>query len=76
MARMGMMPHRRIGRARLFDVFNNTTGAVVARALAADQVVSSYLTSLTEEQVIDGVATRSFIDSNNYRCCAHMSISG
>jgi hypothetical protein len=73
---MGMMPKRRIGRARLYDVFNNTTGVVVIRAIEADQVVATYLTSLTAQQVIDGVATRSFIDSNNYRCAAHMSISG
>jgi hypothetical protein len=76
MSKLGMMPHRRIGAARSYDVHNNTTGVVVIRNVTASQVVASYLISPTAQQVIDTVASRSFVDANGYRCSAHMSISG
>ena len=70
---MGMMPKRRIGRARSYDVFNNS-GAVAIRNVTASEVATTYLTSLTADQVIEGVATRSYVDSDGLRCTAHMAI--
>jgi hypothetical protein len=69
---LGMLPRRRIGRARAYDVFD-AAGAVVIRNITAD-AVTTYATSLTAEEVIDGVATRHFIDSNGFRITAHMAI--
>ena len=58
-----------------FDVFDGA-GAVVVRNISADQVVASYLTSLTAEQVASTVANFSYVDSDGYRCAGHMSIVG
>lgn len=65
---------RRAGRALQFDVFNNTTGAVVIRNIDADAVIASYCTSLTAEEVMAGVAGYSYVDADTFRVTAHMAI--
>ena len=72
---MGLMPHRRIGRARSYDVIDNTTGAIVIRNVTAEEVVATYQTSLTVEGVLC-VAGYSYVDSDGYRVTAHMQIAG
>jgi hypothetical protein len=67
-----MLPRRRIGRARAYDVWDSA-GTVLIRNITAD-AVTTYATSLTEEAVIDGVATRHFIDADGFRITAHMAI--
>jgi hypothetical protein len=74
--RLGMLPKRRIGMAKKFDV-HDADGSVLIRAIDADQVVASFAPSLTAEEVIVGVAERHYIDAdNNVRITAHMAISG
>jgi hypothetical protein len=45
---------------------------VVIRNITATEVVATYCTSLTADQVLEGVASRSYIDSDNYRVAAHI----
>jgi hypothetical protein len=71
---LGMLPARRIGSARSFDVHDNTTGEVVIRNVNAVEVVTTYAPSLTPEEVISGVAAWSYVDSDGVRISAHMSI--
>ena len=47
---MGLMPHRRIGRARSYNVFSEADVTVVIRNVTADEIVASYCTSLTVEE--------------------------
>jgi hypothetical protein len=74
--RLGMLPKRRIGRAKAFDVFDNSDGSIVVRNVTADQVVATYCPSLTAEGVISGVAEWHHIDADGYRVAAHFSIAG
>jgi hypothetical protein len=76
MSKLGMLPSRRIGRSRAYDVWDNTTGDLVIRNVTAQEVATTYATSLTAEDVVDGVATRHFVDSDGMRVCAHMAITG
>ena len=64
---------RRAGRALQFDVWNST-GTTVVRNLTADEVVATYTTSLTAEDVLAGVASGSFVDADSFRVTAHMAI--
>jgi hypothetical protein len=72
-AGLGRLARRRIGRARSFDVWDNATGELVIRNVDA-QAAATYATSLNAEQVIEGVATQHFIDSDGFRITAHMAI--
>jgi hypothetical protein len=67
---------RRAGRATSFDVFNDTTGALVVRNIDATAVITTYCTGLTAEQVLGGVAGYSYVVNNGFRAAAHMSIQG
>ena len=58
-----------------FDV-HDASGNEVVRNISAEEVVASYLTSLTAEQVASAVANYSYVDSDTFRCSGHMSISG
>jgi hypothetical protein len=73
-AGLGFLPRRRIGRARSYDVFDDA-GVVVIRNITAE-AATTYAISLTAEEVIDGVATRHFVDSDGFRITSHMSIAG
>jgi hypothetical protein len=68
-----MLPRRRIGRARSYDVWDQTTGELMIRNVTASGA-AAYATSLTAEEVIDGVATRNFIDGDGFRITSHMAI--
>jgi hypothetical protein len=72
--RLGMLPHRRIGRARAYDVHDNATGTVIVRNVTAATVAATYAPSLTAEAVIDSVAQHHFVDSDGVRVSAHMAI--
>jgi hypothetical protein len=71
-AGLGRLPRKRIGRARSYDVFDDA-GAVVIRNITAE-AATTYVTTLTAEEVIDGVATRHFVDSDGFRITSHMAI--
>jgi hypothetical protein len=71
---LGALPRRRIGRARSYDVFD-AAGTVVIRNISAE-TATIYVSSLTAEDVVDGVATRHFIDADGFRITAHMAIAG
>jgi hypothetical protein len=74
--KMGMMPRRRIGYAKRFDIWNQITGELVIRNVDAAEVVATYQTSLTADEVIVGVAEQHHLDADNFRVTAHMAISG
>jgi hypothetical protein len=61
---------RRRGKATRFDIFNNSTGAVVARNIDAATVIQS-ATSLTAQNVIDRVAAEHQVVSDGYFIAAH-----
>jgi hypothetical protein len=59
-----------------YDIWNNSTGVVVIRAIPVDVAVGTYCTSLTAQQLIDRVAQEHHVDSDGYRVTAHNAISG
>jgi hypothetical protein len=69
-----MLPRRRIGHARAYDVFDDA-GAVVVRNITAE-AATTFATSLTEAEVVEAVATRGFVDADGHRITSHMAISG
>jgi hypothetical protein len=71
-AGLGFLGRRRIGRARSYDVFDDAGGVVIRNITA--EAATTYATSLNAEQVIDGVATRHFVDSDGFRITSHMAI--
>lgn len=61
-------------RTSKFDVFDNTTGAVVARNVDADSAATTL--RVTAQAIVDGVSNYSFVDANGYRCAGHGQITG
>jgi hypothetical protein len=59
---------------RLFDVFSNVDGSVVARAIGADEAAT--LLGTTADAMRAEISARSFVDGGDYRAAPHMSISG
>jgi hypothetical protein len=71
---MARRKHTYFEYPRIFDVFNNTTGAVVIRNVTVDDVVSTYQTSRTAEQVLRDIAAYSYSDADGYRVTRHFQI--
>jgi hypothetical protein len=72
---LGMLKARRIGQGKRFDVWSDA-GELEIRNVTAEEISTTYCTSLTEEQVIDGVAQHHHLDADGFRVTAHMAISG
>jgi hypothetical protein len=61
-------------RTTRFDVFDNTTGAVVARNVTSAE--AGTLLGATAADVENGIANYSYLDGNGNRAAGHMQIGG
>jgi hypothetical protein len=68
------MAHRHWPPTTAFDIFDASTGAVIARNLTAASA-ATYL-GVSADAVVTAIDNFSFLDGNGYRCAGHMQILG
>lgn len=57
-----------------FDILDNSTGAVIARNITAEDA-GTYL-GVSADEVVTAFAEHSFLDGAGVRCAIHMQITG